>query len=132
MYLDDRPVFEEERRRTNAWGKVLEEGGTNDEALEAERTELKLIRKEKDEAEERFYYYNHHYNNVYCYYLININQKMYYYRNFKAFEQLMREGQEIRRLRELENQQTDKNQTEAVNAFSGEAIGIIITITMII
>ena len=44
-YLDDRPVFDEERRRTDAWAKVIELGGTNDEALEAEREELKLIRK---------------------------------------------------------------------------------------
>ena len=93
MYLDDRPVFEEERRRTNAWAKVLNDGGTNDEALEAERLELKLIRKEKDEADER---------------------------NFKAFEKLMKEGQEIRRLRELEDQTTVS--TDEVNPFSGEKI----------
>lgn len=74
-YLDDRPVFEEERRRVDAWGKVLAEGGTLDQAQEAERLELQLIRKEKDDADER---------------------------NFRAFEQMMREGQEIRRLREVE------------------------------
>lgn len=74
-YLDDRPVFDDERRRTEAWYRVIEAGGTNEEAMEAERDELKAIRREKDEADER---------------------------NFRAFEQLMREGQEIRRLRELE------------------------------
>eukprot|EP01036_Dinobryon_divergens_P024629 gene24629-33098_t len=93
-YLDDRPVFDEERRRTNAWAKVIEQGGTNDEALEAEREELKLIRKEKDELDER---------------------------NFRAFEQLMREGQEIRRLRELEQAQSLTGTVE-VNPFSGEEI----------
>lgn len=74
-YLDDRPVFDDERRRTEAWAKVIEAGGTNEEAMEAEREELKAIRREKDEADER---------------------------NFKAFEELMREGKEVRRLRELE------------------------------
>ena len=93
-YLDDRPVFDEERRRTDAWAKVIEQGGTNDEALEAEREELKLIRKEKDELDER---------------------------NFRAFEQLMREGQEIRRLREMEQAQSITGTAE-VNPFSGEDI----------
>jgi len=74
-YLDDRPVFEEERRRVDAWGKVLAEGVTLDQAQEAERLELQLIRKEKEDADER---------------------------NFRAFEQMMIEGQEIRRLREAE------------------------------
>jgi dynein assembly factor 1, axonemal len=92
-YLDDRPVFEEERRRTDAWARVLEAGGSLDEANEAERNELKLIRQEKDDADER---------------------------NFRAFEQLMKEGQEIRRLKELEKQQAfDGIET---NIFSGEAI----------
>eukprot|EP01032_Pedospumella_encystans_P007895 gene7895-9412_t len=74
-YLDERPVFEEERRRTDAWARVVEAGGTPEEALEAERTELKVIRAEKDAADEA---------------------------NFKAFEMMMREGKEIRRLREAE------------------------------
>ena len=96
-YLDDRPVFDEERRRTEAWAKVIEGGGTNDEALEAERQELKQIRKEKDELDER---------------------------NFRAFEQLMREGQEIRRLRELEQAQEAATGTGnvEVNPFSGEEV----------
>lgn len=72
-YLDDRPVFEEERRRVNAWAAVLDSGGSMDAAMEAERNELSLIRKEKDEADMR---------------------------NFKAFEQMMQEGQAIRRARE--------------------------------
>jgi dynein assembly factor 1 len=72
-YLDDRPIFDEERRRTDAWASVIEAGGTSEEALEAERVELRKIRQEKDDADER---------------------------NFRAFEVLMREGQEIRRQRE--------------------------------
>jgi dynein assembly factor 1 len=72
-YLDDRPVFDDERRRTDAWAAVIEAGGTAEEALEAERGELRKIRQEKDDADER---------------------------NFRAFETMMREGQEIRRQRE--------------------------------
>lgn len=101
-YLDDRPVFEEERRRTDAWAKVIDAGGTNDEAMESERNELKQIRKEKDDADER---------------------------NFLAFEQMMKEGKEIRRLKELEKQKEEeqlgilKNGKESeVNPFSGEEI----------
>lgn len=105
-YLDDRPVFEEERRRTNAWAKVLENGGTYEEAQEAERMEIKLIRQEKDEADER---------------------------NFRAFEQLMIQGKEIRRQREEQsnnnntasatNNVLDNNRVvEEINPFSGETI----------
>lgn len=103
-YLDDRPVFDEERRRTEAWAKVIDAGGSNDEAMEAERNELKQIRKEKDEADER---------------------------NFLAFEQMMREGKEIRRLKELEKQQeqeklgivkSESGTIAEVNPFSGEEI----------
>eukprot|EP01031_Cornospumella_fuschlensis_P031820 gene31820-38476_t len=92
-YLDDRPVFEDERRRVDAWAKVLENGGTQDEAQEAERQEILLIRKEKDEADER---------------------------NFKAFEQLMREGQQIRKEREAAR--AAGLVEERVNPFTGETI----------
>jgi dynein assembly factor 1 len=90
-YLDDRPVFEDERRRTEAWGNVLEAGGSFEEAQDAERREIQLIRKEKDEADEK---------------------------NFLAFEKLMKEGQAIRRLKELSKPEAE---TE-LNPFSGEEI----------
>jgi dynein assembly factor 1, axonemal len=92
-YLDDRPVFEDERRRTDAWARVIEAGGSQEEAAEAEREEIALIRKEKDDADER---------------------------NFRAFEQLMKEGQEIRRLRE--QAKAEGQAVETVNPFSGETI----------
>ena len=40
-YLDDRPVFDEERRRVEAWIAVYDENGNVDAANEAERLELK-------------------------------------------------------------------------------------------
>jgi len=91
-YLDDRPVFDEERRRTDAWAVGFEQGGI-EAATEAERVELQVIRKEKDDADER---------------------------NFRAFEQLMREGQEIRRQREAAGEASDA--AAQVNPFSGETI----------
>jgi len=94
-YLDDRPVFDEERRRTNAWAAAFEIGGI-DAAMEAERLELQNIRREKDDADER---------------------------NYRAFEQLMLEGREIRRLREAAiAAQGQSTETEDINPFSGETI----------
>ena len=104
-YLDDRPVFDEERRRTDAWAAAFETSGI-DAAMEAERLELQKIRKEKDDADER---------------------------NYKAFEQLMLEGREIRRLKEAaaaaaaaaaDSDARVQNSTEnvKVNPFTGEAI----------
>lgn len=103
-YLDDRPVFDEERRRVNAWAAAFEIGGM-EAANEAERQEILLIRKEKDDADER---------------------------NFRAFEQLMKEGLEIRRRREqgeslCNSENSDLNSLSIpppalVNPFSGEPI----------
>ena len=93
-YLDDRPVFDDERRRTNAWAKALDAGGSLDDAQEAERQELQQIRKEKEEYDER---------------------------NFKAFEQMMKEGLAIRQQRELEKEQAANNGPE-VNPFTGEEV----------
>jgi len=106
-YLDDRPVFDEERRRVDAWAAAFEVGGI-DAANLAEREEIKKIREEKIAADDR---------------------------NMAAFEQMMREGLEIRRMREMTRK--DKSETESnsklmkeiadgeedgFNPFSGEAI----------
>jgi dynein assembly factor 1 len=101
-YLDDRPVFEEERRRTEAWYKALQDTGSMDAAQEAERAELKLIRNEKDLADER---------------------------NFLAFEKMMKEGIEIKKQREKDNHHMNsefvfENSTSSINSFesSGPAV----------
>lgn len=107
-YLDDRPVFEDERRRVNAWATAFEEGGL-EAANTAERDEIKQIRREKDETDAR---------------------------NMAAFEKMMRDGLEIKRQRELtatENDNGDfnssillsaieKGEQNDTNPFSGEKI----------
>lgn len=45
-YLDQRPVFQEERRRCNAWGDCLKAGFTMEDALCVERNEMDKMRKE--------------------------------------------------------------------------------------
>mmetsp|Transcript_28164 Transcript_28164/g.53307 ORF Transcript_28164/g.53307 Transcript_28164/m.53307 type:complete len:485 (+) Transcript_28164:40-1494(+) len=72
-YLDDRPVFEDERKRCDAWGKVMKETGDVQKAQEAEREAIKMIREEKKAREER---------------------------SFRQFEEMVREGQKIKRERE--------------------------------
>ncbi|KDO34582.1 hypothetical protein SPRG_00645 [Saprolegnia parasitica CBS 223.65] len=93
-YLDDRPVFDEERRRVTAWGRVMEEtNGDVDAALEAERAELALIRQEKKDKDEA---------------------------NFRYFEDMMRAGKAERERRERE---LHDNQREAeMSPYSGEKI----------
>jgi hypothetical protein len=71
-YLDDRPVFDDERRRCEAWYRAFLEGGVS-AAQAAERAEIDAIRDEKKAADER---------------------------NFRAMEEMMREGLEIRKQRE--------------------------------
>lgn len=47
--LDERRICSEERRRCNAWGKVVLNGGTFDEANEADKQELLKIRLERSQ-----------------------------------------------------------------------------------
>lgn len=51
-FLDDRPVFDDERLRCEAWARGMEEGGAK-AALEAERLERLRQGEEKRAAEER-------------------------------------------------------------------------------
>ncbi|CAM9642086.1 unnamed protein product [Chrysoparadoxa australica] len=100
-YLDDRPVFDDERRRCDAWGVGLEAGGV-EAAQEAEREELRRIREEKKQAEER---------------------------QFKMFEKMMRDGAEVRKKREAEKAEAAAKAQAALQAdpaygegfFAGEA-----------
>jgi len=54
-YLDNRPVFHDERRRGDKWGKMLQIGFSMDDALQAEKEEMEIIRREKKKIEERKY-----------------------------------------------------------------------------
>ena len=80
-YLDDRPVFDDERRRCDAWGKVMKEtDGDVDKANAAEREEIANIRREKKEREERA---------------------------FLQFEEMVKEGQKIKKAREEEERKAN-------------------------
>jgi len=68
-YLDDRPVFDDERRRCDKWREVFDATGDTDKAMEAEREEIVAIREEKKAREDRA---------------------------FKQFEDMVREGQKIK------------------------------------
>jgi hypothetical protein len=108
-------VFDEERRRVDAWAKVFATEGF-EAAQEAERQEIALIRKEKDDND---------------------------LANFKAFEKMMLDGKVVKEAREKAkkeaNQIEDENQenvssannnngnsasttTTTTNPFSGESI----------
>ncbi|GMF09324.1 unnamed protein product [Phytophthora lilii] len=101
-YLDDRPVFDDERRRVKAWGKALEaSNGDMKAAQEAERQEMDAIRREKKERDEQ---------------------------NFLYFEQMMIEGRRTRREEEERNRKGEtpeggeEQKAEEINPFSGEKI----------
>lgn len=95
-FLDDRPVFDEERRRVDAWYAVFKIDGNADLANEAEREELAAIRREKEEAD---------------------------IKNMKYFEELMVQGKETRRLREAQAAASGESKPEEeINPFSGEKI----------
>ena len=51
-YLDDRPVFDDERRRCDAWARGFAQGGL-DAANDAEREEIAQIRADKKAEEEK-------------------------------------------------------------------------------
>lgn len=103
-------MFDEERRRVDAWAKVFATDGF-EAAQEAEREEIALIRKEKDEND---------------------------LKNFKAFEKLMLEGKAVKEAREKERKANlgtaeagtnsdqenmpDSTNTNLVNPFSGEEV----------
>ncbi|OQR91095.1 hypothetical protein ACHHYP_04987 [Achlya hypogyna] len=94
-YLDDRPVFDEERRRVTAWGRAMEEtNGDLEAALEAERAELAVIRQEKKDKDEA---------------------------NFRYFEEMMRKGKAERDRKERELHDNQREEV-AVNPYSGEKI----------
>ncbi|CAM9219303.1 unnamed protein product [Ectocarpus sp. 4 AP-2014] len=81
-YLDDRPVFDDERRRCAAWSNGMTEGGIS-RAQEAEREEMAKIRESKRAAEQRQYL---------------------------AFEQqMMREGLEARKQAKPQNESSSEN-----------------------
>ncbi|KAG7377698.1 Dynein assembly factor 1, axonemal [Phytophthora boehmeriae] len=101
-YLDDRPVFDDERRRVEAWGKALQAtNGDMKAAQEAERAEMDAIRREKKERDEK---------------------------NFLYFEQLMLEGRRKRREEEERKRKgetpegDEESNTEEINSYSGEKI----------
>ncbi|KAF4129659.1 Leucine-rich repeat [Phytophthora infestans] len=99
-YLDDRPVFDDERRRVEAWGKALEaSNGDMKAAQDAERQEMEAIRREKKERDEK---------------------------NFLYFEQMVIEGRRKRREEEERKCKAgnpeDEDTTEEINPFSGERI----------
>jgi len=104
-YLDDRPVFDDERRRVDAWAAAFELGGI-EMANDAERAEIKKIRQEKDEADDR---------------------------NMAAFAKMMQDGLAIRHERERKAgvegavpsslySAVTQGETYGLNPFSGEAI----------
>lgn len=93
-YLDDRPVFDDERRRVKAWYEAyISSNGNADIAQEAERNELTLLRKEREEADER---------------------------NRLAFEELVRKGEEVKRQRALESERTGQVSIYGATGINGE------------
>lgn len=98
-YLDDRPIFDDEKRRVRVWAKTMNEtNGDLNKALEAERKEIEVIREEKRLKEEA---------------------------NFLAFEKMMIEGQKKRAQNNIlkkENENGTNTLKPEFNPFSGEKI----------
>jgi dynein assembly factor 1 len=91
-YLDDRPVFPDERLRAVAWCKGWEEGGTVEAAREAERAELDRQRAEKKQKE---------------------------IDNYRAFDDMVRRAREDGA---AEKKLREELPREFINIFSGEVI----------
>lgn len=92
-YLDDRPVFGEERLRAEAWCQGMDAGGV-EAAREAEKLEMERQRAEKRKKEEA---------------------------NFLAFENMMLQGKKIREEREEREQQGQQGQGQGQVAAAAAA-----------
>lgn len=94
-YLDDRPVFDDERRRVESWMTAYIIDSNTETANQAERNELIKIRQEKDDADER---------------------------NFNAFKELMQQGLKSRPPTDAGDSHGITAGDHIVNKFSGDAI----------
>ena len=94
-YLDDRPVFDDERRRVEAWMTAYIIDSNTETANQAERNELLRIRQEKDDADEK---------------------------NFNAFKELMQQGLKSRPPTDAIDSHGITAGDHIVNKFSGDAI----------
>lgn len=94
-YLDDRPVFDDERRRVETWMAAYIIDSNTETANQAERNELLKIRQEKDDADER---------------------------NFNAFKELMQHGLKSRPPTDVCDSHRITAGDHIVNKFSGDAI----------
>ena len=94
-YLDDRPVFDDERRRVEVWMAAYIIDNNTDTANQAERNELLIIRQEKDDADER---------------------------NFNAFKELMQQGLKSRIPQDASDIDEVAAPDRIINNFSGEVI----------
>ena len=94
-YLDDRPVFDDERRRVEAWMTAYIIDSNTETANQAERNELLKIRHEKDDADER---------------------------NFNAFKELMQQGLKSKPHTDASDSHGITAGDHIVNTFSGDAI----------
>jgi dynein assembly factor 1 len=94
-YLDDRPVFDDERLRAEAFMRALNESnGDMKTARDAEMEEVERQRKEKKEAEDR---------------------------NFNAFQKMIDDAK-AEAMRKKKEAEQNSETAEMINPFSGEKI----------